>query len=511
MNQVDIFLNAAMTYEAKDKLLKVILNPTNEHKKINIFVSLAGFTKSGLFNNKKITDLKTNPDANLPSNCRYTPTDQELSASNTASMIAHQKEITDSTFDFFNKIGVLQSKNRGKYNIIFLGMTRNTRPLSCIVGLTEDGNELEFYANVNVLDKNRDIKKLNNVNTNNQVNNKLSHFNDSESLVQEILQYCDTHLKHRTDIYNGISEPILKEKDQDLSKNNQDKKSKAKHFNKLVDTTSSINNKSEENDLKEKMKKMKVTFLADLMTVAAAMKFKKDGGFDGSFIRYKTVTPIKLHCTMKEKFGEPTEVVLPSFVQEGINQNNTEYVEKGTSFICHYLDEPTKPNEIIGNIQLAHMLLTYAHNFLKKYDYVSKFKELHILCDDLVNDFDDLLIRHRFSNGGLICKYYPNNPITDNLLRTDNINKNPTKNTRIINSKMINVQGSVVKTGLEAVNLVRKHESKPPAGGKRGGKKKKVRKHMGIVQTGGNAGRLKKGYKYTGNRLANGMAEIVKV
>ena len=45
-------------------------------------------------------------------------------------------------------------------------------------------------------------------------------------------------------------------------------------------------------------------------------------------------------------------------------------------------------------------------------------------------------------------------------------------------------------------------------GGKR--KTKKVRKHRGIHQTGGKAGKLKKGYKYSGKKLKNGKAEIVK-
>ena len=47
------------------------------------------------------------------------------------------------------------------------------------------------------------------------------------------------------------------------------------------------------------------------------------------------------------------------------------------------------------------------------------------------------------------------------------------------------------------------------SGGKR--KTRKTRKHRGIIQTGGNSGRLRKGYKYTGRRLKNGKAEIVKV
>ena len=39
---------------------------------------------------------------------------------------------------------------------------------------------------------------------------------------------------------------------------------------------------------------------------------------------------------------------------------------------------------------------------------------------------------------------------------------------------------------------------------------KKVRKHQGIVQTGPNKGKLKKGYKYSGKKLKNGLREITK-
>ena len=41
-------------------------------------------------------------------------------------------------------------------------------------------------------------------------------------------------------------------------------------------------------------------------------------------------------------------------------------------------------------------------------------------------------------------------------------------------------------------------------------KTKKVRKHKGIVQTGGNKGRLRKGYRYSGKKLKSGKSEIVK-
>lgn len=50
-----------------------------------------------------------------------------------------------------------------------------------------------------------------------------------------------------------------------------------------------------------------------------------------------------------------------------------------------------------------------------------------------------------------------------------------------------------------------------------GGKKKRktnsdkrTRKHRGIVQTGGNKGRLRKGYRYSGKRLKSGLPQIIK-
>ena len=38
---------------------------------------------------------------------------------------------------------------------------------------------------------------------------------------------------------------------------------------------------------------------------------------------------------------------------------------------------------------------------------------------------------------------------------------------------------------------------------------KKIRKHKGIVQTGGKKGKLKKGYKYSGKKLKSGLPQII--
>ena len=46
--------------------------------------------------------------------------------------------------------------------------------------------------------------------------------------------------------------------------------------------------------------------------------------------------------------------------------------------------------------------------------------------------------------------------------------------------------------------------------GRKNKKNKKVRKHRGIIQTGGSKGRLRKGYRFSGKKLKSGMSEIVK-
>ena len=45
---------------------------------------------------------------------------------------------------------------------------------------------------------------------------------------------------------------------------------------------------------------------------------------------------------------------------------------------------------------------------------------------------------------------------------------------------------------------------------KGGRKNKRVRKHNGIIQTGGNKGKLKKGYKYCGKKTKTGLPVIIR-
>ena len=113
-----------------------------------------------------------------------------------------------------------------------------------------------------------------------------------------------------------------------------------------------------------------------------------------------------------------------------------------------------------------------------------------------------------------------------------NVLKNLSKNIVMIETKNKNIIREIIKrnaTGLsqkqfdfkfntllsKIIELSQKKFQKENTslGGKtkKTKKTKKVRKHRGIHQTGGKAGKLQKGYKYSGKRLKNGKAEIKKV
>ena len=69
--------------------------------------------------------------------------------------------------------------------------------------------------------------------------------------------------------------------------------------------------------------------------------------------------------------------------------------------------------------------------------------------------------------------------------------------------KMIKEKGEVIIIEGESSEIVEGGKGKRR-------KTKKVRKHKGIVQTGGNKGRLRKGYRYSGKKLKSGLPQIIK-
>ena len=119
---------------------------------------------------------------------------------------------------------------------------------------------------------------------------------------------------------------------------------------------------------------------------------------------------------------------------------------------------------------------------------------------------NEILLKKKYVRNDEYKDKFVYKPETSAILNPYNTSAvlNPQSTSALINpqstSALINPQQSVaifVKTNTN--------------GGKKSKKSKKIRKHKGIIQTGSNAGRLQKGYKYSGKRLKNGMPEILKV
>ncbi|SVA11230.1 uncharacterized protein METZ01_LOCUS64084, partial [marine metagenome] len=79
------------------------------------------------------------------------------------------------------------------------------------------------------------------------------------------------------------------------------------------------------------------------------------------------------------------------------------------------------------------------------------------------------------------------------------------KQKRIANVDVMFIHTFLVK---KPVNTGKVWIAENDLGGKR--KTKKVRKHKGIVQTGGKKGKLRKGYRYSGKKLKSGLPQIIK-
>ena len=87
--------------------------------------------------------------------------------------------------------------------------------------------------------------------------------------------------------------------------------------------------------------------------------------------------------------------------------------------------------------------------------------------------------------------------MANNLLNQYINNSKPIKKT-----KKIEISRSPINLGFEIDSPIKAFPIK--AG-------KKVRKHQGINQTGGNKGKLKKGYRYSGKKLKSGLPQIIKI
>ena len=170
-----------------------------------------------------------------------------------------------------------------------------------------------------------------------------------------------------------------------------------------------------------------------------------------------------------------------------------------------YFDNPLK-----CYLSLQHALSLVKHN-KSEHKLVSNFKHGLQRMMTVFNHYD----QYRKPNPDIynylvmsIAKWERDQKYHDNLRKFEKDKPKP----KDVPLKTRNDANDLTKPSIkidanDTSNIIRDTILFPPRGGK---KNKKIRKHRGIIQTGGNSGRLKKGYRYSGKRLKNGNAEIIK-
>jgi hypothetical protein len=103
--------------------------------------------------------------------------------------------------------------------------------------------------------------------------------------------------------------------------------------------------------------------------------------------------------------------------------------------------------------------------------------------------------------------------LSKNIVMIETKNKNKIREFIKVNTTGLNQKQFDLKFHRLLSSIITKAQSVQPViqTVQGGGGNKKIRKHRGIHQTGGKAGKLQKGYKYSGKRLKNGKAEIIKI
>ena len=86
-------------------------------------------------------------------------------------------------------------------------------------------------------------------------------------------------------------------------------------------------------------------------------------------------------------------------------------------------------------------------------------------------------------------------------------NKNLPKELSDLSNKVLNNCSNIQNKLTDISETITKIQSKSQDGGK---KSKKIRRHIGIHQIGGRAGKLKKGFYYTGKKTKKGLPIIKK-
>jgi len=176
-----------------------------------------------------------------------------------------------------------------------------------------------------------------------------------------------------------------------------------------------------------------------------------------------------------------------SAIRKDIDCNTTSKLVESTNVVSYYINRA--------------VIYCYLNEFLDEFKNYFSGTKFFVVDDNFSTIFENFVLNKLLNQNNLFAD------IINNLIKIVEKNEN-----RIYNkSNEFNIYKSLRMTATErdfsVLNDIKVLVNKSSVGGK---KNKKIRKHQGIVQMGGNVGRLRKGYRYSGKKLKSGLPQIIK-
>ena len=489
MSSTIYFVNCAFTNSLTQHLIESIDSTVRAGRHAKVFIEFSGF-KDGKFNGKSLSD-QLEDFSGMPSNLRFRFDNTDETGKTRVDGLVHdicQEEITKATFDFFNQIGIFQEEGK-QVEIIFTAMTRPSRPFTLVI---QSNLVPEVFIGGVKLGANNNIKQNLRKYDRRDLNKEPVYLTPDEEFTN-VETYSDDMV---TTFVNMLSKLCGSELNSNLG-NLCSEKIESKIKNKQL-TCPVLCPGWEGTNGVSPYENSKITYLADVFGMAASLLYleEKDLYFDTSTFKSLIIN------AKNEKRGEsPIRYTTFVPVEENINASLRNF--ESTQFTCSYLKEnelskpnrPILPLKLLSKVMETMYIATSARNLNTN---------IEVFCDDGVTDIDDYILRKifdRLENIGIFhnpVNYYCNNSFTS--------------------KEILDVHGKeYIPLYLATDTPIGGGKKKKSSTGKKnkqsGGKKstpKKIRKHQGIYQSGGKAGRLKPGYRYTGEKTSSGLKVIAK-
>jgi hypothetical protein len=536
-------VNCAFTHRLTKHLLDSIKeivgdesSPSIPDREVKVFIGFSGF-KNGHFNGRTL-EQQIKDFSVMPSNLRFRFDNTDENGIPRVSGLNHktcQKEITDATFNFFQGASKLQRLGKN-VEIIFTAMTRQTRPFTLVITVKDE--EVSLGANNNIkqnlykYNRSPPYEELKKIRPGEEYKN-LEEYSDVmvTIFVRMLSDLCGSELNS---VFGKLCSEKITSKD---ANGNPVSKIQKKQLAHPVLCWEGKNDVSEYND-------SRITYLADVFGMAASLLYltERDTYFGRSQIK-----ALKIQANNSKCEEDDGSLFYTTFITENVSRN-VNIRGESELFRCYHLKESELSKPEAPRLPLD--LLSKVMEIMYKPTVLSSLNSaIEVFRDDGINDIDDYVLGKIFDRqkmfGLLDVRYSSNNSFTSGILKTKKHNKlylSADDGTKVNSDTLssLGVSADQIASLPEQIASLRVSVDEPNTGSPanastaKGGKKKKsstskkkkssiskkkklstskkkvIRKHQGIYQSGPKAGRLKPGYRYTGQKTSTGLKVIAK-